>query len=60
VLLLVAGVCDHAAPVAHSETALAKIKFAAMRILSILHPDRALYAPAARRCERFPALTIIA
>src|SRR5580692_492195 len=36
VVLLVAGVCDHAAPVAHSETALAKIKPAAIRILLFL------------------------
>jgi hypothetical protein len=37
----VAGVCDHAAPVAHSETALAKIKPAAIRILFFLYGDRA-------------------
>jgi hypothetical protein len=30
---LVAGVCDHAVPDAHSETTLAKIKPAAMRIV---------------------------
>jgi hypothetical protein len=37
-----AGVCDQAAPVANNETALAKIKHAAIRIFVFLYRDRPL------------------
>jgi hypothetical protein len=40
-LLLGAGVCDHAAPDMHSETAPAKIKPAAIRMVFFLYRDRA-------------------
>src|ERR1700751_4197734 len=41
-LFFMAGVCDKAAPVANNETALAKIKHAAIRIFVFLYRDRPL------------------
>jgi len=41
-LFFMAGVCDQAAPVANNETALAKIKHAAIRIFVFLYRDRPL------------------
>jgi hypothetical protein len=55
-----AGVCDQAAPVANNETALAKIKPAAIRIFVFLYRDRPLRIGIRHRPSDFPPQAIIA
>src|SRR6516225_7472052 len=50
----IAGVCDQAAPVANNETALAKIKPAAIRIFVFLYRDRPLRSAFASPSGDFP------